>query len=338
MMRAEAYDPIDDWSREGRWLLVETRGDEIRALLDLAFSGFIDDEPTGLSAFGFHGDDPVSQAVEWAIDRFLASDLDPGKLHPGSRSLRLFTEVRFWLSQKVGRQGYTRILAAASSPEALRVETIAAGEEQDNERSDTIHAAMAALGRKLSRTLSSLNSRTCADIVGFWLEGTKALRCRWFGWRDRGEISEGGMRLSKKQRSFYAHDAMFRFLCCFHDLVPIDSDALATRTLELTTLSPCENVPPYRVLDRDVAPRLVAFGVKGPREVARLRKEGACACVRRCLERAASGESESVGERLSGELTRRSLGPTTLHALGIEDDVALREQMDAVCKPMEDAS
>ncbi|TKC96484.1 hypothetical protein [Polyangium fumosum] len=144
--------------------------------------------------------------------------------------------------------------------------------------------------------------------------------------------------MSKKQRSFYGHDAMFRFLCLLHDLVPPEPEDLAERALLLTTLSPCENTPPYRVPDDVVLPLLGALGVQGRREVGHLRKEGAKRCVRRCLEQAFPRALAAAKESLAAELTRQSLGPTTLHALGIEDDITLREQIGALSKPSSEAS
>ncbi len=327
------YDPIDDWTPEGRIRLVAARGDEIRALLDLAFTEFVETHEVGLSSFGFRGDDPVGEAVEWSMKRFVDADINPAHLHPGSRSLRLFTEARFWLHQKVGREGYGRLLAAPRSPEVPREEAHDGGEEGGPDLS-----AIEAFGKTLALTLRTLGQRTCADLIGFWLEATRTLRREWFGWRDRGEVSGKGAALSKKTRSFYGHDAMFRFLCFLHDLVPPEPEELADRALLLTTLSPCENTPPYRVPDGAVLPLLARLGVQGPREVAHLRKEGAKQCMRRCAERAFPRALATAAEMLAAELTRQSLGPTTLHALGIEDDIPLREQIGALSKPSAEAS
>ena len=328
--RADTYDPIEDWTPDGRRLLVAARGDEIRALLDLAFSDFVDDSRVGLSAFGFRGDDPVTAAVEWSIKRFLSSDLDSAALHPGSRGFRLFTEVRFWLSQKVGSRGYRRILSYRFSPgDGEQVpEGDGAGDDEDVGATD---AAVLAFARELAATLRVLGSRTCAEMIGFWLEGTKVLRREWFGWRDRGGLSEVGSRLPKKQRSFYSHDAMFRFLCLFRDLVPAEPDDPAERALVLTTLSPCESSPPYRVSDREIVPHLFTVGVRVPRDVGRLRKKGASACLRRCLQRAACSQQADGSGRITAELTRLSVGPTTLHALGIEHEKDLRDAVGSLC-------
>jgi len=69
------------------------------------------------------------------------------------------------------------------------------------------------------------------------------------------------------------------------------------------------------------------LGVQGPREVGTLRKQGARALLHRCLDRARA-DAETVHGRLTRDLTRRSLSPTTLHALDIEDDRALHARLD----------
>lgn len=218
MAKTQIYDPIEDWSPEGRRRLVETRGDEIRALLDLAFTDFVDSQGVGLSAYGFYQDDPVGEAVEWAMDRFMAAELDPSRLHPGSRSFRLFTEARFWLHQKVGRNGYARIQSGSVGAYAQYAKD---DEQQGVEPESALaHEKVEAFGKRLAITLRTLRHNTCADLVGFWLGATKTLRREWFGWRELGEISKEVSGLSKKQRSFYGHDAMFRFLCFLHELVP----------------------------------------------------------------------------------------------------------------------
>ncbi|WP_437737342.1 hypothetical protein [Sorangium sp. So ce1335] len=318
------YQPIEDFTREGRQRLVAERGEEIRFLLDKAFTDFLDAEPdVSLAAFGFRGDDPVSEAVEWAVTRFADGHVDPAELSNGSRSFRLFTEVRFWLSQKAGQQGYQRILAAAKRPRspALLEEMPAAEADPDLE--------VLAFVRALADALPSFRARTCADLLGYWLEGTKRLRRDWFGWHERGELSEVAERRSKKQRSIHTHDAMFRFLCCFLQLVPGASSAAEDLALELTSLSGCPDRPPYRVPDRDVCGKLARFGVSGPRQVGALRKQGARSFLHRCLDRARADIDTAPG-RLASALIRKSLSPTTLHALEIEGDMALRARIDEV--------
>lgn len=319
------YEPIEDFSREGRRRLVEERGEEIRLLLDKAFTEFLDAEPdVSLAAVGFRGDDPVFDAVEWAVKRFAAGDLDPAKLSEGSRSFRLFTEVRFWLSQKAGRPGYDRLVAAAKrAPDATPPEKNAsAGADPNREVLD--------FGQALADALPSFQARTCADLVGYWLEGTKRLRRDWFGWRDRGELSEAAERRSKKQRSIHTHDAMFRFLCCFLQLVPAASSVAADVALELTCLSGCPDRSPYRRPDRHVCGELARFGVRGPRQVSALRKEGARSFLHRCLNRACDDIDTARG-RLTSALAQKSLSATTLHALEIENDIALRARLAEGC-------
>ncbi|WP_437878396.1 hypothetical protein [Sorangium sp. So ce513] len=321
----KGYEPIEDFSREGRRRLVEERGEEIRLLLDKAFTEFLDAEPdVSLAAFSFRGDDPVSEAVEWAVTRFATADLDPAKLSNGSRSFRLFTEVRFWLSQKAGRPGYDRLLAAAKrAPDAAPPQkNAAAGADANPEVLDFVRA--------LADALPSFQARTCADLVGYWLEGTKRLRRDWFGWHDRGELSEAAERRSKKQRSIHTHDAMFRFLCCFLELIPAASSAAADLALELTCLSGCPDIPPYRVPDRHVCGELARFGVRGPRQVSALRKEGARSFLHRCLDRACA-DLDTVRGRVTSALARKSLSATTLHALEIENDTALRARLVERC-------
>ncbi|HSN98116.1 MAG TPA: hypothetical protein VLS89_07455 [Candidatus Nanopelagicales bacterium] len=316
------YDPINDLSREGRRRLVEERGDEIRLLLDEAFTAFLDAEPgVNLSAFGFRGDDPVAEAVAWSIERFASGDLDPGRLSPASRSFRLFTEVRFWLSQKAGRAGYDRIIAASRGPLSA-----SPSEEPSAGGADT-DSAVFAFGKELAGMLPSFRDRTCADMVGYWLEGTRRLRRDWFGWGERGDLPEAAARRSKKQRSIHTHDAMFRFLCCFLDLVPARPDAAAELALELTCLSGCPNEPPYRVPNGDVCARLAHLGVRGPREVGALRKQGAGAFLQRLLDQLDKAITVAR-DRLQAELIRRSLSKTTLHALELEDNTELRERLE----------
>jgi hypothetical protein len=319
----DVYEPILDFDVGARRRLVEARRDEILLLLDRAFSDFVDAEPdVSLAAFGFRGDDPVAEVVAWAVERFASASLDPAQLHPRSRSFRLFTEVRFWLAQKVGRQAYDHIINAGRRSETSRAAPA------DDEVAGATTAALE-FGAALAGEMPAFRDRTCADLVGFWLVGTKRLRRDWFGWREAGDVSEEAASLSKKQRSLYAHDAMFRFLCCLHRLVPAASDARAEFVYELAALSGCPNAPPYRVADRAILPRIA--GVAGPRVIARLRKEGAHRLVDACLVRAARVGAASARDHLMAMFTRSSLGPTTLHALDLDGDEALRARVGEIC-------
>ncbi len=316
------YEIIDDFGREARTRLVEERKDEIRWLLDQAFSDFVDAEPeVSLASFGFRGDDPVAEAVDWAIHRFASASLDADRIRPGSRSFRIFTEVRFWLAQKVGRQGYEQLIARARG-------RVAPPELDDTQAErDTTDHATSAFGEALANELPGFRDRTCADLVGFWLAGTRRMRRDWFGWRVKGELSEAAGHLSKKQRSVYSHDAMFRFLCCFHRLVPSAPAERAEHVFELTSLSGCPDKPPYRVDDRE----FIHLGPGGVRDITQLRKEGARQHLHRCVALARGEGGASTRGPLAATFTRKSLRLTTLHALGVEDDLSLRSLLDEGC-------
>lgn len=325
---SDEYDPISDWSREGRQRLVAERRDDILLLLDLAFSDLIDEERgLSLAAFGFRGGDPVEEAALWSLERFANGDLDPTQLHPSSRTFRIFTEAHFWLAQKAGR-GYQRLFGdARDAARAARTcgPTGRAGAESE------FNEAELTFGRELATTLPVLRERTCADMVGFWLHGTKRLRREVFGWSSKAELSEAAASSSRKQQSLHAHDAMFRFLCCFFALVPARPEAYAERALVLTCLSGCPNEAPYRVRDRDVVVPLAAPGVHGPRPVGALRKQGAATLLRRCLGYARD-EAKTRRDYLVVFLARQTISLATLHALGIEDDVGLKKQIQMACK------
>lgn len=322
------YEPISDWSREGRRRLVAKRRDYILLLLDAAFSDLVDEErDLSLAAFGFRSEDSVEEAILWSLERFENGDLDPAQILPSSRSFRLFTEAHFWLAQKAGR-GYRRLIGDARGTAQVarnREPTGSVGAESD------LNEARLAFGQELVTTLQVLLDRTCADMVGFWLHGTKRFRRDVFGWPSQAELSGAAASSSRKQKSLHAHDAMFRFLCCFFALVPAKPEAHAERALELTCLSGCPNKAPYRVDDRDVVESLAAPGVHGPRPVGALRKQGAADFLRRCLERA-QHEAEVGREQLAVLLTRRTISPTTLHALSIEKNEALKTLIQIICE------
>lgn len=322
------YELISDWSREGRRRLVAKRRDYILLLLDAAFSDLVDEERgLSLAAFGFRSEDPVEEATLWSLERFENGNLDPAQILPSSRSFRIFTEAHFWLAQKAGR-GYPHLIG--DTRKAARAVKNREPTERVCAESD-LNEAVLAFSRELAAVLPVLLKRSCADMVGFWLHGTKLLRREVFGWPSQAELSEAAAGSSRKQKSLHAHDAMFRFLCCFFALVPAKSDAHAERALELTCLSGCPNKAPYRVDDRDVVESLAAPGVHGPRPVGALRKQGAADFLRRCLERA-QHEAEVGREQLAVLLTRRTISPTTLHALSIEKNEALKTLIQMTCE------
>jgi hypothetical protein len=320
---ANSHELIEDFSPAARADLVAARGDEIRLLLDCAFSDFVDAEPdVSFATFGFRGDDPITDAVSWAIERFASADLDVSRIPPRSRSFRLFTEVRFWLAQRAGREGYHHLMAGARRlvPPA-----------PDDTQADAVNAnaVSSAFGDELAGELPAFRDRTCTDLVGFWLAGTSRMRRDWFGWRATGELSGAAEHLSKRQRSIYSHDAMFRFLCCFHELVPVASAGRAVLAFQLTSLSGCPNEPPYRVAEREIVDDAADLG--GVRELARLRREGARQLLHRCLDLARVQDAVTMRDRLAAAFTRGSLGLTTLHALGVDGDPTLHGLVVRVC-------
>jgi len=309
------YESIVDWSHEGRARLVEQRGDEIRALLRLAFGIFCDRR--ALEPFGFRGEDPIDEAVEWSVARFATGELDPERCTP---TFRIFTEVRFWLAQKVGTIAYSRIMRTraeiqhADPPEPSR---------EPNDEPGRSHEVLDAMHRRLARTLQQLAARTCADLVGYWLGGTRRLRSAWFGWSATIELDNANA--SKKQRSFHAHDAMFRYQCLHQGLIPDADGSPPTVAARESMFRSCENRPPYRRPDEEVALLLPAARVTGPRSVGKLRRAGLAAILGQLFaffERDAKDEQEAL-ERV---FLRTSLSATTIHALDLErrDDLLTR--------------
>jgi hypothetical protein len=311
------YESIADWSREGRARLVEQRGHEIRALFQLAFWSFC--ERRELGPFGFHGEDPIEEAVEWSVARFATGDLDPRRCTP---TFRIFTEVRFWLAQKVGTRAYHRIMrtrAEVQHADSLEVP------RESNDGPARSEEVLDEMRRRLARTLHQLAARTCSALVAYWLSGTHRLRLEWFGWTATIELENA----SKKQRSFHVHDAMFRYQCLHQGLIPDADGSDHTVAVRESMFRSCENRPPYRRPDEEVAPLLPAARVTGPRSIGKLRRVGLAAILGQLFaffDRVAKDEQEIL-ERV---LLRRSLSATTVHALDLERHNELLRRMKAL--------
>jgi hypothetical protein len=315
MIRRE-YDSITDWSREGRARCADERGDEIRALLRFAFESFY--EKQELSPFGFRGDDPIGEAVEWSVERFRTADLDPTRCTP---TFRLFTEVRFWLAQKVGLQAYRRIMLARAAPQIVDPpDPVTNGDSEPRVAPEVLDD----IGSRLVRTLRELNARTCADLVGYWLIGTRRLRSAWFGWRNDGEVQNAAP--SKKKHSFHVHDALFRFQCLHAALVAETGASIPVVVVRESMFRRCNNRPPYRRPDDVVAPVLPAGSVTGPRSIGKLRRVGLADLLTELLERLAR-PAFGMREELECLLLRRSLSATTVHALDLERRPDLLDRM-----------
>jgi hypothetical protein len=311
------YESIVDWSHKGRACLIQQRGDEIRALLRLAFGSFC--ERRALEPFGFRSEDPLDEAVEWSVARFATGELDPERCTP---TFRIFTEVRFWLAQKVGTRAYIRIMRTrvearyADPPEVQR---------EPNDEPGRSYEVLNAMHRRLARTLQHLAARTCSDLVGYWLGGTRRLRSAWFGWTATIEIEIENASASKKQRSFHVHDALFRYQCLHQGLVPDADGSAPTVAVRESMFRSCENQRPYRRPDEEVAPLLPAAHITGPRSVGKLRRAGLAAILGR-LFALFDGDAKGEQETLERVFLRTSLSATTVHALDLErrDDLLTR--------------
>jgi len=315
-MGRRQYEPIKDWSRAGRVRLVEERGDELRALLRLGFAAFYDGQD--LAPFGFHGDDPVGDAVEWSIQRFCTADLDPTRCTP---TFRLFTEARFWLAQKVGRKAYLRIMSTRAAAHRADPSASTANEDPEPRIAPEV---LDDLRSRLGRTLQQLAARTCADLVGYWLRGMRRLLAEWFGWQGDGEVETAAP--SKKKHSFHVHDALFRFQCLHGALVPETGAPIPLVAVRESMFRACENRPPYRQPDEAVAPFLPGGSVTGPRSIGKLRRAGLADLLGKLLDRLARPAFD-VREELEGVLLRRSLSSTTVHALDLERRPDLLDRM-----------
>lgn len=316
MAAHEPYEPIRDWSPEGKRRLVEEHGAQLRLLLDEAFTVFVERTGIGLAAFRFSGDEPTNEAVDWSINRFLTANIDPSKLHPGSQSWRIFTEVKFWLSQREGKAGFQRIVTRRTAP------TEAADRERPPADDDTptvpSELDRARIRKRMVQGFITLRDRTCAALAGWWLAGTARLRHDVFApedppseWANAGADAEA---LTAKQRSFFIADALFRYLALFAGFVRDDGDD-SHRACAYTWFSPCENRPPYEV-DRESV-REAMNGLPS-RTMTTLRHDGVTTLIRRCTELAEPlPDDESDPMKLT--LARHSLRLSLLHRFKIDD-------------------
>ncbi len=315
MTSREPYEPIRDWSADGKRRLVEERGDQLRLLLDEAFTVFVEETRIGLAAFRFHGDDPVGEAVDWCIERFLTVDIDPSKLRVGSRSLRLFTEARFWLSQREGTAGFRRILMQRAMP----IESPERGLPPSAESRSTMGSLDAERFReRLARGLLALRDRCCVSLVGWWLAGTARLRRDIFAPEDPAREWDGAVAAEEdftpKERSFCIADALFRYLALFAGLVRDDGDE-PHRACTRTWFSPCEDRRPYEV---DRASVCAALGGMRSRTMTTLRHDGVTTLIRQCIE-LAERPVDDGGLYLEVALARRSLRVSLLERFKISD-------------------
>jgi hypothetical protein len=299
------YSPIVDWSPEGRRALVAALESELRCLLEETFTAYLDEPGASLAEFGFRGDDPVLEAADWALARFRDGDMDPIRIRPADRTLRLFTRARFWLAQRAGSRGFHRI-------EAARADGAGPGAPTDDiDARPAVGVGPTDTLLSVARGVKSLAERTCPTMVDYWLRGTTAMRAVWFEWDSADEPVPSG--LSGKEHSFHTADALFRFSAIFAKFVP-QAGALAARACVETWFTPCQDAPPFRVAEDVVAARL---RLGSPREAQRERHAGMVQLIGRVLHLAET----TVGLRdADGAVLRACIRTGLLNAYRIEDE------------------
>lgn len=300
--------PIEDWSLEGRRAFVEEHRWQIANALDKAFTTFLEDNPVAsLTEYGFGRDgDPITEAVEFCIDRFENGDIDESKIYPAHRGCILFTRVSFWLAQKVGKQAYKRIRDARTTRDnALDYEHVVV--DEDTPSAEESFETGVFSGR-IAEVMPEFHERVGMDMLGAWLVGSAAMRRELFGWSD---VSVTPSRWSSKERSFFIADALFRFLdVFFKEFEPAGELSTAHVAYDLCTRAPFDDAKNYRRLDATVGAELDL----GSREVTRARKGMVVELLRSRVDELA-GDAIGFLEKL---LIRSSLKRSILHVHRID--------------------
>lgn len=310
----DRYPPITDWSPGARAALVARDEPMIRLLLDEAFTVFLDEPQASLRAYGFRGDDPVSEAVDFCVARFRDGSFDSAQIHAGDRSFRIFTRVQFWLSQRVGEPQRRRI-------ERQRQRRGEAGDEVEDVPSASPSIEDAATSQALARTAKALSARTCSGVLRYWLRGSAAMRAAWFGHEAASEVVDD--ETSAKAQSFYTADALFRFSALLVRLVPEDG-GVAERACVETWFTPCRDVAPFHVPAEEVARRL---SLDSARSATGHRRAGLGSLIRAVLAAAEAtvGKVDAIGAVL-----RQGLRTGLLNAYRLEDERELAERLRAL--------
>jgi hypothetical protein len=303
--------PITDWSQAGRALLVQEHREVLALLLRQSLAQVA--KPYGeqnlLDAFRFA---TLDDAVDWCLERFATGSLEPRKL---SRTWRLFTQARFWLSQREGATGFQR-----------KMQELEAGRRQDAARSESLEPGVEhvpdldvqRLNERLAHTLSELCASTCADLVTWWLRATEALRSHWF---ELPEPEPAHEPRSKKDRSVRVHDALFRFACLFRKLLLQEKDAVPSQLVVREWLfSACRNTPPYRRTEEEIAAALPQKVPKEKKAIQRLRREGVSALLHQLISGLdLPAESAETVALMEWQLLRSSVTRTTLVAFDLDE-------------------
>jgi hypothetical protein len=308
----DPYPPITDWSPAARAALVAGQEPTIRLLLDEAFTVFLDEPQASLRPYGFRGDDPVSDAVDFCVARFRDGTFDGAQIHAGDRSFRIFTRAQFWLSQRVGEPQRRRI-------EGQRQRRVDAGVElEDVPGAAALVDAPTSLA--VAATAKVLCARTCAGVVRYWLRGSAAMRACWFGHDAPEGVDDEN---SAKAQSFYTADALFRFSALLAGLVP-EGRGVAERACVETWFTPCKDVPPYQVPAEEVARRLA---LDSARAATGHRRAGLGSLIGTVLTAA---EATAGKVDATGAVLRQGLRPGLLNAYRLEDERDLAERLRAL--------
>jgi hypothetical protein len=323
------YLPITDTSLDGRRVLIEEHGVQIRLLLDATFLRFF--EENTLAPFGFRTDTPVNEAVDWVVDRFTDANFDMDT-YGVKKSTQLFTHLHFWLTQKVGKQAYKACMARAKNQaeyeddrtphEDTNIKHLESGVPEQTE-------ALEQLKRRLGGASERLRKMTCSDLVGFWLWGTEKVRSRLLGWGEQADISEQGLERSKKEQSFYRYDARFRFVVLLLDVLPDPENSQAEAAVVVQMFKPCANTPSYMRSNEAVGDEIG----ERPRQVGVLRKKGLRDLLDTCISKTAHDSKAPADilpiQRLIQVFVGESLGPTTLsvYQLDSKKDDSLKRKI-----------
>ncbi len=306
--------PITDWSKEGRASLVREHREVVALLLSHSLAQVAKSygEQNLLDAFRFK---TLDDAVDWCLERFATGTLEPGKLSPPLRSWRLFTQARFWLSQREGAAGFQRKmqeLEAACRRDSARAEPL------ESEVAPVPDLDVQRLVERLSRTLAELLDRTCPDLVTWWLRATEELRSLWFELPITEPAHEPRM---KKERSIRIHDALFRFACLFRGLLLHEKDAAPSHLAVREWLfRRCRNVPPYRRTEEEIAAALPLTVPKEKRAIQHLRRAGVSALIHQLISSLdVPTETADAVALMEWQLMRVSVTKTTLTAFALDE-------------------
>ncbi|WP_342381245.1 hypothetical protein NVS55_16420 [Myxococcus stipitatus] len=306
--------PITDWSREGRAALVQEHREVLALLLHHSLARMA--EPYGeqslLDAFRF---DTLEDAVDWCLERFATGNLDPGQLSQSSRTWRLFSQPHFWLSQREGSAGFRRKMQML---EEARWNDAACSKSPEPTDEPVLGPGVQQLIQRLYRTLSELRTRTCPDLVTWWLRATEELRAQWF---DLPVPETAHEPSAKKDRSLHVHNAQFRFASLFCKLLHWGKDMppeqLAVREW---LFSPCRNHPPYWRTEEEIAAAMPLQVPKEKRAVQRLRREGVRALLHQLLN--TLDEPPDLADAIAlmeWTLLRKSVTRTTLATFSLDE-------------------